>query len=149
MDMERVLYKMEVSMNMKSSFKRYMWVLIPAMMVYLVFTFGISWGEKNLGFSTGALYGLSVVPILAFLTGMWAHWRHVNELDEFLRDVQIKGMMFGLAVVLSVSTTWGMLDGLANAPRINLMFMTFFFSVGYSGAVMFLTFQNRKKPHEE
>ena len=143
------LQNMEIVMNMQSSFNRYMWVLAPAMVVYLISTFGISWAEKNLGFSTVVLYGLSLVPILAFLVAMWAHWRHTNELDEYLFKVQMNGMMFGLAMVLSVSTTWGMLEGLANAPRLNLMFVILIFSVGYSGAVMFLTFQNRKKSHEE
>lgn len=136
-------------MDMQSSFKRYMMVFAPAMVVYLISTFGISWGEKNLGFSTGMLYGLSLVPILAFLAGMWAHWRHVKELDEYLFRVQMNAMMFGLAVVLSVSATWGLLEGLANAPRIDLIFVIVIFAVSYSGAVGFLTFQNRRKFHEK
>lgn len=136
-------------MDMKNSFKCYMWVLVPAMVIYLVATISISWGEKNLGFSSGVLYGLASIPTLAMLVAMWAHWRHVNELDEYLRDVQIKGMMFGLAVVLAVSATWGLLERLANAPRLDILFVTVVFAFGYSGATMFLTFQNRKPSGEE
>ena len=126
-----------------------MMVFAPAMAVYLIATLGISWCEKNFGFSTFVLYGLSLVPILALLAAMWAHWRYVNELDEYLFMVQIKAMVFGLAVVLSVSVTLGMLNTLAGVPSLNLLLLVSIFCVGYSGAVMFLTFQNRKKSDEE
>lgn len=123
--------------------KHYFLKFFPAMAVYLVATVGISLGEKHLGFAPSTLYWLSIVPILAVLVAMWVHWDYINRLDEYLFMIQVKGMMFGLAIVLALSASWGLLERLANAPHFDLIFITVVFAFAYSFATIYLTYRGR------
>jgi hypothetical protein len=49
---------------------------------------------------------MSIIPIVSMLVMFWGHWRFINEIDEFMRSVQIKALLFGLACILVYSTAW-------------------------------------------
>ena len=106
----------------KQAAKRYFKVFIPAMIVYLVGVFGISWAEGKPFFPANAIYILTLIPVLAIFVWMWAQWRYVKELDEYLRAIQTEAMMIGLMIVTAIASGWGLMELMTDVPRIPIFF---------------------------
>lgn len=58
--------------------------------------------------------------------------------------IQIKGIVFGLAMVLAISTTRGLLELLLYARRLPIIHVVTIFCFSYGPAVIFLTNRERK-----
>ncbi len=114
--------------------KRYFTIFIPAICAYAAGSAGVTWAVDNADLSTGLTYSLALVPILAIFFAFWAHWRFANEIDEFLRLIQIKGTLFGIASVMVVASGWGTLEMLADAPRLPVFWLLPIFWVAQSAA---------------
>lgn len=106
----------------KQAVKRYYRLLVPAMIVYLVGVFGISWAEGKSFFPANAIYVLTLIPVLAIFVWMWAQWRYVKELDEYLRAIQTEAMMIGLMIVTAIASGWGLMELMTDVPRIPIFF---------------------------
>lgn len=126
-------------MSEKQATIRYFKIFVPSMAMYLIGMIGISWPAKNLGLPQPALIGLAAIPMIALLCAIWAHWRFITELDEFLRMIQIKGIVFGVAMVLIVASSWGLLEVLAEVPRLPIIHTFTIFCISYGLAVAVLT----------
>lgn len=124
--------------------RRYFKIFVPSMAIYLVSMFGISFYEKQGDIPQIVLYALCLVPVGALLGWMWAQWRYVNELDEYLKMIQIKGILFGLAVVLAISASWGMMELLADVPRLKIFHVITIFCFSAGPATGFLTYRERR-----
>ena len=118
---------------------RYFKIFVPAMVGYMAGTLGITWAADNMSLPPVALYGLAVIPIVAILCSFWAHWRFITEIDEFLRTIQIKAVLFGVACVLAIASAWGTLEMLADAPLLSVFWLVPIFWVSYSAAAMVIT----------
>lgn len=110
-------------MEQKQVKRRYFKIFIPSMIVYVVSVLGISHAENMNWVSGFALYIFAAIPVGAILTWFWAQWRFINELDEYLKMLQMKAVMFALAIILSISTGWGLLEMLANAPKLEIFWL--------------------------
>lgn len=131
-------------MDLKLTENRFCKSFYISMGVYMVGMIGVSLVRKYMDFPIYVIYGLTLVPILALLFGMVERWYFVNGLDEYLRARQIKAMMFGLALMLTISASWGILEQIVNAARIPSLWFTVIFCLGYGVMEAFLNFKDKK-----
>ena len=118
--------------------QRYFRVFIPAMLIFLGSCLGLAWFRLDLLLPQPALYVVALVPIVALLSVFWAHWRLMQEIDEFLRTVQMQAVLFGLAIVLLISTGWGFLEMYMDAPALGIFWLNPIFWLAYAlGAAIF------------
>ena len=126
-------------MTHEQATRRYFKVFIPSMVGYLAGSVGTVWAADHLSLPPFAIYVLASIPILAMLVVFWGHWRFINEIDEFLRSIQINAVLFGIACVMVVATGWGTLEMLADAPKLQVFWLMPIFWVSYSAAALVLT----------
>ena len=125
-------------MDVKQATRRYYWGLFPAMGVFLAVSVGIAYLHKTGEPTQTTLVLLSIIPIGALIVTFWAYWRFVTEIDEYLRSIQIKAVMVGLAFILIIATGWGYLEAYADAPDFKLFWLNPIFWLGYGiGAIIF------------
>ncbi|WP_306144190.1 hypothetical protein [Roseibium sp. MMSF_3412] len=102
---------------------RFFKVFVPAMILYVATTAGIVWLSDRHALSPHVLYVLTLVPIGAIFAAFWAQWRFAMELDEFLRLIQIKGTLIGVACIMIIASGWGQLERLADVPRLPVFWL--------------------------
>ncbi|MGL1920388.1 MAG: hypothetical protein OCD03_05140 [Hyphomicrobiales bacterium] len=133
-------------MDTKLNKKRYYRSFVISMGFYLVGMICISLLQKYLNLPTYLIYSLTIVPIVALLFGIAEHWHYVNSLDEYLRARQIKAIMIGLALMLAISASWGILEEILNVAKIHSLWFFVIFCVGYGVSEAYLTY--REKAHD-
>lgn len=138
------LQRLEINMTEPQAKRRYFKIFVPSMAIYLASLFGISFYAKQADMPQPLLYALCLIPVGALLGWMWAQWRYVNELDEYLKMIQIKGILFGLAVVLAISASWGLMEVLADVPTLKVFHVVTIFCFATGPAIGFLTWRERK-----
>lgn len=121
---------------------RFYKIFVPAMFIYLAGTVGIAWLPGSSDLPVFARYALALVPIVAVFFAFWAHWRFATELDEFLRLIQIKSTLFGIACVMVAASGWGQLEMLADAPRLPVFWLLPTFWVAQGLATTFISKRN-------
>lgn len=102
---------------------RFFKVFIPAMVIYVASTAGIVHVPGREALPAFTLYALTMIPIGAIFVAFWAQWRFAMEIDEFLRLIQIKGTLVGVASVMIVASGWGQLERLADVPRLPVFWL--------------------------
>ena len=102
---------------------RFFKVFVPAMLVYIGATAVIVHLTDNGDLHAYTLYALIPVPIGAIFVAFWAQWRFASELDEFLRQIQIKGTFVGIACVMIIASGWGQLERLADVPTLPVFWL--------------------------
>lgn len=126
-------------MTTEHATRRYFAVFTPAILVYAAGSIGLTWAEESISVPQYALYCLAMIPVVAMLTIFWAHWRFAIEIDEFMRLIQIKATLFGVACIMIVASGWGTLELLADAPRLPVFWMLPMFWVTHSLATAFMS----------
>lgn len=112
--------------------KRYFKVFVPSMALYLITILGATSLIKGFEIPIAAQYGLAIIPALAVWWLIWAQARYYREADEFERSRQVTGVMFGVAVMMLLSTGWGLLELLVEAPAFPVFYLFPLFCVAYS-----------------
>lgn len=130
-------------MSEKQAARRYHSVFIPTMIVFLGGSLGLAWLDKNTDLSGAVLVSLTVVPILALLSMFWIHWRFLNEIDEYLREIQIKSLLFGAAIVMAIATAWGYLEAYVNAPALPIFWLNPIFWMAYGAGAGYFTMRDK------
>lgn len=130
-------------MDLKLIKKRYRRGFIISMGLYMVGMIGVSLIRKYMDVPIYAIYVLALVPILALLYGIAEHWHFVNSLDEYLRARQIKALMVGLALMLSISASWGILEEIADVARLPSLWFVVIFCVGYGVTEAYLNHKDK------
>lgn len=118
---------------------RFYRVFIPAMFTHLAGTMGIALFPDSDDLSTRILYAMTLIPIVAIFIAFWAQWRFALELDEFLRLIQIKGTLFGIACVMIIASGWGQLEKLADVPRLPVFWLLPMFWAAQGLATAFIS----------
>lgn len=126
-------------MTNEKATRRYLGTLIPAALAFIGASLALKLMENAGLLPLPAVYALSVIPVALMLFMFWAHWRYMNEIDEFLRSIQAKGGFAGLVVVLTVATGWGWLELAADAPALSIFWLNPLYWLVYSVAVLWLT----------
>ena len=109
-------------MIQKHAHRRYLKIFIPSIIVYLIGVFGISWAEDKSFLPPYTIYILVFIPILAIFAWMWAQWRYVKELDEYLSKIHTEAMMIGLMIITAIASGWGLMELMTDVPRIPIFF---------------------------
>ncbi len=109
-------------MTQKTAHRRYIKVFIPAMVIYMISIFAISWANIQSYLPKYSLYFLTIIPVLSIFAWMWAQWRYVKELDEYMRARQVEAMMYGMMVVVAFASGWGLMELMTDVPRIPIFF---------------------------
>lgn len=125
-------------MTQKRAHRRYMKLFIPAMAMYLLSMFGISFAKENTIMPEPLLYGLALVPAIFILIWIWGHMRYITELDEYLRGLQVRAVLIGMALVMAFATVWGLLEELAATPAVPIFYIVpgFYFAYGLAYLVI-------------
>lgn len=99
--------------------KRYIARFIPTMAVYVISIFTVSWVFNRYEPSGPLAWGLALLPalpLLAVIAIMGLYLR--EEGDEFVRNVLVESMLWGVGLTLAIMTVWGFLEIYADAPRL-------------------------------
>lgn len=126
-------------MTCERATRRFFEVFIPSMAGYMAGTLGTVWAQDHLNLPPIALYGLAAIPVAAILGIFWAHWRFVTEIDEFLRTIQIKALLFALVCLMVTASAWGTLENLADAPSLDVFWLVPIFWSCYGLAALVIT----------
>jgi uncharacterized YccA/Bax inhibitor family protein len=95
---------------------------LGTMIVYAVFLVGSVWTFVHFR-PTGVLaWLLAILPALAIIGQMAAFALYLaEEKDEFLRNVQIQAMLWGIGGTLAITTTWGFLESFVQLRHFDLI----------------------------
>lgn len=126
-------------MTNQQATRRYYAVLIPGMVAFLGLSFGLKVAENSDLFPAAVLYAGALLPIALMLGMFWAHWRYMNEIDEFLRSIQVKATFAAIAVVLTAATGWGFLELFAEMPALPIYYLNPLFWVAFAVAHVILS----------
>jgi len=114
----------------KQALRRYFKIFIPSMTAYLVtITLAVRLikGEIVSGY---LIYAIAILPAIAALVFLYGYFRYLRETDELLRRVQTEATIVGVAAVLSLTLTWGLLEMFViTLPRIPLFYVFPFYFV--------------------
>ena len=125
-------------MDTNQAKRRYFLVLFPAMAIFLAASFGIAVLGESDSIGQPVLVAVSLIPIVALMVTFWGFWRFTQEIDEYLRAIQIKALLVGLVTILVVATGWGYLEAYADATDLELFWLNPIFWIAYSlGALIF------------
>jgi hypothetical protein len=68
--------------------------------------------------------GLALLGGAAVILWIWATARYLDEIgDEFLRMLQVRGMLVATGVTMAVTSTWGTLELFSTVPRLPVFFV--------------------------
>ncbi|MEO9526986.1 hypothetical protein [Roseibium sp.] len=126
-------------MTHQQATRRYFMIFVPSMIGYMVATIGVVWARDHADLPAMGLYVLAALPIIAILCTFWAHWRFITEIDEFLRTIQIKAVLFGLVCLMVMASVWGTLENLAGAPALDVFWLVPTFWLSYGAAALVIT----------
>jgi hypothetical protein len=125
-------------MNHKQANRRFVTVTITSMAVFVSVCLVLARADDVSAVPPPVLWIGSVIPVAALLTPVWAHWRYLNEIDEFLRSIQLKAIFGGLGVLLVLASSWGFVELYIDAPKISMFWLNPLYWIAYSvGAVYF------------
>ena len=129
-------------MTVQEAKRRYYRAFVPAIIIFLAACLGMSWLDGSASLPPAIGYLIALVPIVALLSVFWAHWRFMNEIDEFLRSIQMQAVFFGLATILVIATGWGFLESYADAPPLGIFWLNPIFWIAYALAAGALTWRS-------
>ena len=108
----------------KQALRRYLKIFVPSMIAYLVFIFMAVRLIKGEIVTGPLMYIAALLPALAALAFLYGWFRYIREMDELQRRVQVEACMAGLAVILALTLTWGILEMfILTLPRVPMFYI--------------------------
>ena len=112
------------TLSPKQALRRYFKVFIPSMVSYTAFIFLAAYLIKNELVSGPLLYGVAILPAIAALAFLFGYFRFIGEADEFVQRVQVEATLYGVAAVLTIGLSWGLLEMLIETlPRLPIFWI--------------------------
>ncbi len=104
--------------------RRYLRRTIPITIAYLAGVFlAVGLVEDRTSVSVGVV-ALALLPGAAALGWIWALARLLMELDdEYLRMLEVRKFLVATAVVLAMSSIWGLLEMFTSVPRVPIFYI--------------------------
>lgn len=124
--------------------KRYAGRFASGMVIYVITILASVWLLSNYATDGALKYALAVAPALPILYVLYAMGRFlVEEPDEFGRATLAQAMLWGLELILALTTVWGFLEENAGAPHFPLymVFPVFCGGMGVSHLIVRLRYQ--------
>jgi hypothetical protein len=125
--------------SMNPAVRRYTRRMMTAMAFYMVFLVVAVWSFNHRHPVGPLAYGLALLPAvpvvgILLVVGLYL----AEEKDEFLRNMFIQAMVWGIGAVLAVSTVWGFLELFVPVPHLQLylIFPMFWVVVGVAAALL-------------
>jgi hypothetical protein len=131
----------EPTMTNEKARQQFFLTLFPSMAVFLAISLFIAFAAEPLGLPGTVVTGLAVVAGLLLVNAVWAHWRFINRIDEFLRSIQIKAVLAGLSLILAIASVWGYLEQYLDAPALPIFYLNPIYWLAYGVAAGILTIQ--------
>ena len=125
-------------MSKKSATRRYLTATVLIMIGYIISIFGVSWAEDKLNLPMWAYYGLALIPAMCIIAWIGMFWRFMMEVDEYLRRIQIAGVVTALAFVMAFCSSWGLLEFFTNVPKFPVFYIMPLYCVFYGIATMII-----------
>jgi len=119
-------------MGPRDAKRRYCKVAIPSMIGYLISTFVVTLIIRRLELPVGANITLAIIPALFILWLIWGHGRWIFETDEYERFRQIRGVLIGVGLTLAITSIWGFMEMLVDAPKFPVFYIFVLFCFAYS-----------------
>lgn len=113
----------------------------PSMGIFMAITLVIAFATEPLRFPPTLITILAIAAGLALVNSIWAHWRYVNRIDEFLRSIQIKAILSGLGVILTIASVWGYFEQHLDAPTLQVFYLNPIYWCAYGVAAIIMTKQ--------
>lgn len=95
--------------------KKYTVQLLSVMMVYMAVTFASVWSLKNYdleGFRTL----IAISPMLPMVGALMVIMRHVRNMDEFQRRIQLEACVFSMVSTGMICGTYGFMENVDYPP---------------------------------
>ena len=118
--------------------RRFTTVLIVSMGLFLLASIGLGFAHKNLDLPLFLPWLLVIVPIVALLTPLCAQWRYLNDIDEYLRSLEIRAIFIGLVAVLMAASAWGYAELFIDGPSVPMYWLNQLYWVAYAVASVVL-----------
>ena len=110
-------------MARNAAYRRYGRRIAGTTLAYVAAIFGAALLSTGRAEATIVSVGLALVPGIAIVAMIWAIGRLLVELDdEYLRLLEIRKFVVATGVMLALSSVWGLLELLANAPRVPVFY---------------------------
>lgn len=103
--------------------KRHFSVFIPSMAGYVCSVFGISKIIDKTADPTVMTFVLALIPAAFVFVWVWSHARYILEIDEFVRLLQIKSILYGLIAMMAMTTAWGFFEIYAGVPAVPIFYV--------------------------
>jgi hypothetical protein len=126
-------------MTNKQASTRFMKIFIPTMILYSVSCFAVPEILKMSDFAKPIVYAISLIPALCIGVALWAQWRQAMEVDEYMRHLQLRAMVFSLGCILAVSAAIGFLQFYAGLENFSVFFAIPAFYVFHAMGMFVLT----------
>ena len=126
-------------MTNKQASIRFMKVFVPTMILYSVSCFAVPEVLKMSDFAKPIVYAISLIPALCVGIALWAQWRQAMEVDEYMRHLQLRAMVFSLGCILAISAAIGFLQIYAGLNNFSVFFVIPAFYIFHGIGMLALT----------
>lgn len=126
------------TVTFKEAGHRYTRIFAPVMIFYIIFCFAgpallsVMDNPPKLAYIVVAIFNGAPIAIV-----FWLMARYLREVDEYIRKIQIDGILAGGGFTMSAATIWAFLEIYDVVPRLPAMMMVapiFFASYGLASA---------------
>jgi len=118
--------------------KRYLKTTAISMLFYVIVVFAVAFYLRGNEASDGLKYVLALLPTIFVWWFLWGAVRFYKETDEYERSKMVSGMLAGIVVLMLISSSWGFLEMLADAPKLPIFWVLPIFFV-VSGLWQFIS----------
>ena len=131
-------------MTYQNARRRFLITIAISMTVFLLASIALGWAAKSAFLPNYVLWILVLVPVLALLAPLRAQWRYLGELDEYLRNLEVRAIFASLAVLLILASGWGYVELYLDAPSLPLYWLNPVYWVAYSVGSMFVAMREAR-----
>ena len=123
---------------------RYNRRVLAWMMLYAALLCGAIWATQKAGLVGPTRYAVAALPALPIIAVFITIGRYlIEETDEYQRHRMVRQTLYATAFALSLTTLWGFLESLADAPHIPAYYVAIIWFAGQGLGALLLRIQDR------
>jgi hypothetical protein len=104
--------------------RRYLWRFLATMLLYAVFLVLAIWLFVHYHPAGPLAWLLAFLPALGIIAQIAVFGMYLSEeKDEFMRNLQIQALLWGIGATLSVTVTWGFLESFVHLRHMDLIWI--------------------------